>query len=95
MNNMQILCMDAAGETGEVIFRQAPRFPMTQCSQCGKELGPGNSGTSHCIDHASSLSDRYLRQEISWNEYVALSEKAQEVAGRAAIAATAATGEAS
>lgn len=87
MNNMQILCMDAAGETGEVIFRQAPRFQMTQCSQCGKELGPGNAGTSHCIDHAPSLSDRYLRQELSWNEYVALSEKAQEVADLAAIAA--------
>lgn len=27
------------------------RFPMTYCSQCGAELGPGNSGVSHCEDH--------------------------------------------
>lgn len=29
-----------------------PRFAMTSCSQCGKELGAGNSGVSHCDRHA-------------------------------------------
>jgi len=28
-----------------------PRFPMTYCSQCGCELGPGGAGVSHCSDH--------------------------------------------
>ena len=28
-----------------------PRFPMTYCSQCGCELGPGNAGVSSCKDH--------------------------------------------
>lgn len=28
-----------------------PRFPMTYCSQCGKELGPGDHGVSHCENH--------------------------------------------
>ncbi|ACR28679.1 hypothetical protein [Burkholderia glumae] len=30
-----------------------PRYPMTYCSQCGAELGPGNSGVSHCSDHGA------------------------------------------
>jgi len=28
-----------------------PRFPETFCSQCGKSLGAGDSGVSHCGDH--------------------------------------------
>jgi hypothetical protein len=30
------------------------RFAMTYCSQCGNELGPGNSGVSHCDEHVPS-----------------------------------------
>ena len=30
-----------------------PKFPETYCSQCGQNLGPGDSGVSHCRDHAS------------------------------------------
>jgi hypothetical protein len=30
----------------------AARFPMVSCSQCGKDIGPGNHGYSHCSDHA-------------------------------------------
>lgn len=29
----------------------APRYAETWCSQCGADLGPGDSGTSHCRDH--------------------------------------------
>lgn len=29
-----------------------PRFAATYCSQCGCNLGPGNSGVSSCADHA-------------------------------------------
>lgn len=36
-----------------------PRFPMTWCSQCGRELGPGDHGLSHCADHR--LRGRYER----------------------------------
>lgn len=28
------------------------RFASTSCSQCGQDLGPGNSGVSSCADHA-------------------------------------------
>ena len=28
-----------------------PRFAATHCSQCGTDLGPGNSGVSSCSDH--------------------------------------------
>ena len=28
-----------------------PRFQETYCSQCGAELGPGDSGVSRCLDH--------------------------------------------
>ncbi|WP_347467563.1 hypothetical protein [Burkholderia stagnalis] len=33
---------------------RAPRFPMTYCSQCGCELGPGDSGVSSCADHTGA-----------------------------------------
>jgi len=32
---------------------QTPRFEETFCSQCGDGFGPGDSGFSHCTDHAS------------------------------------------
>jgi hypothetical protein len=28
------------------------RFPQTQCSQCGCDLGPGDEGVSHCSGHS-------------------------------------------
>lgn len=31
------------------------RFPETWCSQCGRSLGPGNHGLSHCIDHRDRM----------------------------------------
>lgn len=31
----------------------APRFPVTSCSQCGSDFGPGDSGYSHCDQHAN------------------------------------------
>ncbi len=32
-----------------------PRFPVTYCSQCGGEFGPGDSGYSHCRDHMEEV----------------------------------------
>jgi hypothetical protein len=29
-----------------------PKYQVTYCSQCGGEFGPGDSGYSHCSDHA-------------------------------------------
>lgn len=34
-----------------MVQQKKPRFPMTYCSQCGCELGPGDAGVSHCSDH--------------------------------------------
>ena len=52
------------------------RFPMTYCSQCGKELGPGNEGVSHCSDHATKAQApaRNMTQELQqkcsdWGTY--------------------------
>ena len=28
------------------------KFEKTTCSQCGRSFGPGDSGYSHCEDHA-------------------------------------------
>lgn len=36
-------------------LQQSHRFPMTYCSQCGKELGPGDSGVSNCYAHNPEL----------------------------------------
>lgn len=35
----------------EALKARAPRFAATYCSQCGCDLGPGDSGTSRCVDH--------------------------------------------
>ena len=32
------------------------RFASTHCSQCGKDLGPGDAGVSHCEHHDSPQS---------------------------------------
>lgn len=37
-----------------------PRFEKTSCSQCGREFGPGDSGYSHCADHAQCSTDSIL-----------------------------------
>ena len=29
----------------------APKFPVTWCSRCGQEFGPGDHGFSHCENH--------------------------------------------
>lgn len=40
-----------------------PRFEETYCSQCGKSLGPGDSGVSHCDEHWRS-SPSPTREEL-------------------------------
>lgn len=40
----------------------APRFPMTYCSQCGEELGPGDAGVSHCDEHTSEADALVMQQ---------------------------------
>lgn len=41
-----------------------PKFPMTYCSQCGAELGPGDAGVSRCSDHAAKPHDQAWREGI-------------------------------
>lgn len=38
----------------------APRFPMTYCSQCGGEFGPGNEGFSRCNQHGTE----YVKSDV-------------------------------
>ena len=40
-----------ADGTHHCALATAPRFTNTYCSQCGSDLGPGDSGVSHCADH--------------------------------------------
>jgi len=46
-----ILDYDADKHSGYVPPTPKPRFPETFCSSCGKSLGAGDSGVSHCGDH--------------------------------------------
>ena len=34
---------------------RGPRFHVVTCSACGESFGPGNSGYSHCYDHAGAV----------------------------------------
>ncbi|PVX61275.1 hypothetical protein [Paraburkholderia unamae] len=34
-------------------FKRQPRFSETSCSQCGKDLGPGDAGVSSCSEHGA------------------------------------------
>ena len=44
----------SAGDEIRRLNREAaPRFESVWCSQCGRQFGPGNSGFSHCADHAA------------------------------------------
>jgi hypothetical protein len=40
------------------------RFANTYCSQCGMDLGPGDSGKSHCADHTTTAPQSYYPEEI-------------------------------
>jgi hypothetical protein len=40
-----------------VIRDVAPRFEMTYCSQCGKALGAGDEGVSHCSNHRTTTGE--------------------------------------
>lgn len=48
-------------ETHCIQPRPAPFFQETHCSQCGIPQGPGNSGYSHCADHADDLAYNELK----------------------------------
>ena len=44
------------------------RFPMTYCSQCGAEQGPGDEGVSSCGDHRVTKAERdYCEQQDRWD----------------------------
>ena len=44
-----------------------PRFASTSCSQCGTDLGPGNSGVSSCADHTLPFAlPAYPAQPAVW-----------------------------
>ena len=47
----------------DALSARAPRFAATYCSQCGCDLGPGDSGLSRCVDHIKLL--RPVPQPIS------------------------------
>lgn len=44
--------------------QEAPRFQQTHCSQCGLSQGPGDSGYSHCSDHAEDLSKHFSARQV-------------------------------
>ena len=45
-----------------------PRFACISCSQCGKDLGPGDSGVSDCREHGAGL----LEFTSSWAGHTVL-----------------------
>ena len=57
------LCEDehrAIGDIADGLI--APRFTLVYCSQCGRDFGPGDSGFSHCEDHAGRRAMREAGQ---------------------------------
>lgn len=54
-----------------------PRFAATHCSQCGTDLGPGNSGVSSCSDHGPAA-------DVAVSYYTALADEATRLTQRPA-----------
>jgi hypothetical protein len=50
------------GMTNETM---TPRFAETHCSQCGKGLGPGDHGVSHCEHHGANEPQSCYPAEIN------------------------------
>lgn len=44
-----------------------PIYPMTYCSQCGCETGPGDHGFSSCKDHQARDQARWLAADLANN----------------------------
>jgi len=40
------------------------KFEKTTCSQCGRSFGPGDSGYSHCEDHAQVKSMANKKRQL-------------------------------
>ena len=45
----------AIADLHRALANRGPRFPVVACSQCGAAFGPGDSGYSHCYDHAGAV----------------------------------------
>ena len=45
--------MLALADALESLPVMTPQFDNVSCSQCGRSFGPGDSGFSHCRNHAS------------------------------------------
>jgi hypothetical protein len=57
-----------------------PKFAETYCSQCGQNLGPGDSGVSHCRDHMRLDQPRpSLREALRESNLVCLSNTHQKL----------------
>ena len=62
----EILSFSADKRTADIArnaIRSLPaslhRFPNVSCSQCGHDFGPGDSGFSHCENHAGKPAVRH------------------------------------
>ena len=45
----------AYADLHQALPRRGQRFPVVSCSQCSAAFGPGDSGYSHCYDHAGAV----------------------------------------
>jgi hypothetical protein len=52
-DKLKAVQQSAGDEIRRLNREAAPRFESVWCSQCGRQFGPGNSGFSHCADHAA------------------------------------------
>jgi len=57
------------GKMSELDYEQRmaaePKFSETYCSQCGQNLGPGDSGVSHCKDHLVCLTNTHQQLDAA------------------------------
>jgi len=45
-----------------------PKFQETSCSQCGHTFGPGDSGYSHCDQHANDMSVEQIAEQTQGSD---------------------------
>jgi carbon storage regulator CsrA len=61
--------------------KRKPRFERTHCSQCGKDLGPGDCGTSHCDQHRIEEEEAEARNREFNYEDMAVEDRIAERKG--------------
>jgi len=67
----------------EIIRGGSMKFEKTFCSQCGKALGPGSSGVSHCSDHSGISVEDLEEANVLMKQLIIVMERIRKEEARA------------